>query len=86
MTLADLHEFYASQLRNAILPFWLIHALDRECGGYATCLDRGGNVYDWDKVCMWAQGRLAWVFARAFNECESRPEWQTEWLSTKTQG
>jgi len=27
-----------------VQPFWLRHPLDRECGGYFTCLDRRGEV------------------------------------------
>ena len=29
---------------RAVQPFWLRHPLDRECGGYFTCLDRRGEV------------------------------------------
>ncbi|MBT3377248.1 MAG: hypothetical protein HN742_05145 [Lentisphaerae bacterium] len=70
-----LPAFYLSHLTESILPFWLTHGTDRTCGGYVTCLDEQGAVYDWDKLCMWAQGRLAWTFGRMYNELERRDEW-----------
>lgn len=72
---ADLADFYHHQLEDDILPFWLKHAPDRECGGYFTCLDRDGSVYDPDKLCMWGQGRIAWTFAWLYNEWRKQEEW-----------
>jgi N-acylglucosamine 2-epimerase len=74
-TLEQLSGFYLAQLREQILPFWLKHAPDRKYGGYFTCLDRDGSVYDEDKVCMWAPGRIAWTFAYLYNELEAEPAW-----------
>ncbi len=73
--LSELAAFYSAQLKEQILPFWLKHAPDREYGGYATCLDRDGSVYDADKVCMWAPGRIAWTYAYLYNEWERDPAW-----------
>jgi len=42
---------------------------------YFTCLDREGRVYDPDKVCMWAPGRIAWTFAYLHNEFSPNPAW-----------
>ena len=70
-----LADFYRKQLEEQILPFWLKHAPDRECGGYATCLDRSGRVYDADKLCMWSQGRVSWTFAHLYNEYRPDPAW-----------
>jgi N-acylglucosamine 2-epimerase len=50
--LHQLADFYRAQLKEQILPFWLKHSADRECGGYFTCLDRDGSVYDPDQVCI----------------------------------
>lgn len=44
------------ELLNNILPFWLDHSIDQQCGGYFTCLDRDGSVFDTDKF-VWLQGR-----------------------------
>ena len=74
-SLSQLSDFYASQLKEQIAPFWLKHAPDREFGGYFTCLDREGRVYDPDKICMWGAGRIAWTFACLNNEFEPNPAW-----------
>ena len=71
----ELSAFYRDQLDTQILPFWLKHAPDEECGGYFTCLDRTGAVYDADKVDMLMQGRIAWTFAWLFNEYKADPHW-----------
>jgi len=65
---------YRRELDESVIPFWLKHSLDRECGGYFTCLERDGTVYDTRKY-MWLQGREVWMFARLFNEWEQRPEY-----------
>ncbi len=41
-------HLYKDELLNNILPFWLEKSQDKELGGYYTCLDREGNVYDTD--------------------------------------
>ena len=51
--LRDLTRFYERELLENVLPFWLKHGRDTECGGYTTCLDRDGSAYDQDKLCMW---------------------------------
>lgn len=62
------------ELDGSVIPFWLAHSLDRECGGYFTCLDRMGAVYDQRKY-MWLQGRETWMFARLYNRWQRRPEY-----------
>ena len=37
---AQLAEQYRTALLDDCMPFWLDHSLDREQGGYFTCLDR----------------------------------------------
>src|SRR5688500_9743896 len=64
---------YRGDLVDAVIPFWLKHALDREHGGSYTCLDRDGSVYDSRKY-IWLQGRAVWMFSRLYNELEPRPE------------
>lgn len=70
-----LAAFYRSQLCDDCLPFWLKHAPNRTDGGYNTCLNRDGSVYDPDKLCLWSHGRIAWVFSYLYNELEPRAEW-----------
>lgn len=43
--------------------FWLTHALDREYGGYFTCLTREGEVYNSRKF-VWLMGRAVWMFSK----------------------
>ena len=61
----NLLEFYKKELDNT-LDFWYNHGYDKVNGGFYTCLERNGNVYDTDKA-VWAQGRGLWVFAKAYN-------------------
>jgi N-acylglucosamine 2-epimerase len=72
------YKDYAEQYRRALLedviPFWQRHSLDREQGGYFTCLERDGRVYDTDKF-VWLQGRQVWAYAMLYNRVEARPEW-----------
>lgn len=65
---------YENELLNHVLPFWLGHSLDREHGGYFTCLDTAGACYDTRKY-MWLQGRQVWMLARLYNSFDRRPEW-----------
>lgn len=65
---------YHDELHNRVLPFWLEHSQDKEYGGYFTCLDRDGSVFDTDKF-MWLQGREVWLFSMMCNKEGVRPEW-----------
>lgn len=65
---------YRDELMNNILPFWLQHSKDNINGGFFTCLDREGNVYDTDKF-MWLQGREVWTFSYMYNHVAQRQEW-----------
>ena len=56
MDLKKLADQYKDELLDNVLPFWLEHSQDHEHGGYFTCLDRKGNVFDTDKF-IWLQGR-----------------------------
>ena len=65
---------YKDELVNNVLPFWLQHSKDTVNGGYFTCLNRDGSVYDTDKF-MWLQGREVWCFSYLYNWVEKKPEW-----------
>lgn len=65
---------YRDELMNNVLPFWLERSQDREFGGYFTCLDREGNVFDTDKF-IWLQAREVWMFSMLCNKVEKREEW-----------
>ncbi len=77
MIMIDLKETaqrYRKELLENVLPFWLEKSQDREYGGYFSCLDRDGSVYDTDKF-IWLQGREVWMFAMLYNRLDRRPEW-----------
>ena len=65
---------YKTELLNNILPFWLRHSKDAENGGYFTCLNRDGSVYDRDKF-MWLQGREVWCFSYMYTHVSPKSEW-----------
>jgi N-acylglucosamine 2-epimerase len=65
---------YQRALLEDVLPFWETYSLDREQGGYLTCLDRQGRVFDSDKY-IWLQNRQVWQFSVLYNRLEARPQW-----------
>jgi N-acylglucosamine 2-epimerase len=65
---------YRSSLFDDVIPFWERHSPDREHGGYFTCLDRDGRVFDTDKF-VWLQARQVWTFSMLYNRVERRPAW-----------
>ncbi len=66
---------YRDDLLEGTLPFWCSHAVDREHGGFMTCLGRDGSVIDTDKP-IWAQGRFTWLLGTLYNTVEPRDEWR----------
>ncbi|MCU0980483.1 MAG: AGE family epimerase/isomerase [Pirellulaceae bacterium] len=72
--LDQLIAVYRDGLLNDTLPFWIPRAIDRQCGGYITSLDRDGSILQTDKA-VWFQGRFAWLLATLYNTVERRPEW-----------
>ncbi|YAF93978.1 MAG: AGE family epimerase/isomerase [Nodularia sp. CChRGM 3473] len=69
-----LTELYKNALLNDVLPFWEKNSLDWQQGGYFTCLDRQGKVYDTDKF-IWLQNRQIWTFSMLYNQLEKRENW-----------
>jgi N-acylglucosamine 2-epimerase len=65
---------YKQELLQNILPFWLNYSKDEINGGYFTCLDRTGKVYDTDKF-IWLQGREVWCFSYMYTQIEAKAEW-----------
>jgi N-acylglucosamine 2-epimerase len=72
--LKKLAEQYKNELFGNVIPFWMNHSVDKVYGGYFTCLDREGAVFDTDKF-VWLQGREVWMFASLYNKVEQRAEW-----------
>ncbi|MBN2387988.1 MAG: AGE family epimerase/isomerase [Anaerolineales bacterium] len=74
MKFKQLAHQYKTALLDDVLPFWEQHSLDRQQGGYFTCLGRDGTVFDTDKF-VWLQARQVWTFAMLYNRLEPRPGW-----------
>ena len=71
-------KVYAAQYKKALLediiPFWLEHSADQTHGGYFTCLDRQGAIYDTDKFVS-LQGQQVWAFSMLYNLLDKNPAW-----------
>jgi N-acylglucosamine 2-epimerase len=65
---------YKTELLESVIPFWMNHSKDTVSGGYFTCLNRRGEVFDTDKF-MWLQGREVWLFSMLYNKVEKKQEW-----------
>ena len=71
---SDLSTLYKNTLLNDVIPFWEQHSIDWDNGGYFTCLDRKGKVYDTDKF-IWLQNRQLWTFSMLYNRLEKKKNW-----------
>lgn len=74
MNFKELATQYKTELLDSVLPFWLNHSQDTEFGGFFTCLDRQGEVFDTDKF-IWLQGRQVWMYAMLYNKVEQNEKW-----------
>ena len=74
MDFKKLANRYKTELLDRVLPFWLNNSIDKEYGGYFSCLDRDGSVYDTDKF-IWLQGREVWLFSMLCNKLGEKQEW-----------
>ena len=73
-TITELSTLYKDTLLNNVIPFWEQHSVDWEHGGYFTCLDRKGQIYDTDKF-IWLQNRQLWTFSMLYNRLETKSSW-----------
>jgi N-acylglucosamine 2-epimerase len=69
-------EKYRANLTQSVIPFWLRHSIDHTYGGFFTCLDRRGTIFD-DRKYVWLQGRAVWMFAKLYNDYDSNAEYLT---------
>jgi N-acylglucosamine 2-epimerase len=76
---------YKAALLDDVIPFWERHSIDWEQGGYFTCLDRAGKVYDTDKF-IWLQNRQVWLFSMLYNQLENPSEQRDRWLKIAANG
>lgn len=68
-------EKYKKELLNNVIPFWERNSIDKEYGGYFTCLERDGKVFDTDKF-MWLQGRQIWTFSSLYDKLNPNELWK----------
>lgn len=76
MTLRSYAELYRDALLEDVIPFWIRHSPDYAHGGYFTCLERDGTVFDTDKF-VWLQARQVWMFSLLYNRLEPKDDWLT---------
>ncbi len=69
-----LADLYKKELLENVIPFWIKHSPDKTYGGYFTCLERDGSVFDTDKF-VWLQGREVWLFSMLYNKVDKKQEW-----------
>lgn len=74
MDFKQLAQQYKQELLDKVVPFWLEKSQDKEFGGYFTCLNRDGSIFDTDKF-VWLQGREVWMFSVLYNKVEKRQDW-----------
>ncbi len=77
----EIESRYEEELFGNVVPFWEQHSIDAEYGGFFSCLDREGRVYDGVKQ-MWMQAREVYMFARLWNS----PWRQDRWLEIARHG
>ena len=65
---------YETELFERVIPFWEKHSPDTANGGFFSCLDRDGAIYDTAKY-MWLQGRQVFIFSKLYRDVERKPEW-----------
>jgi N-acylglucosamine 2-epimerase len=70
----ELKDQFTEELLTSIVPFWERFSPDKEYGGYFSCLDRNGEVFDTDKF-LWMQGREIWCFSYLYNHIAPKAEW-----------
>lgn len=68
-------EKYKRELLENVMPFWVKYSNDEQYGGFLTCLDREGSVFDTDKF-MWLQGRQIWTLSTLYNQVEQNGVWK----------
>jgi N-acylglucosamine 2-epimerase len=69
-----LAQQYRDALLGDVIPFWEKHSLDEQHGGYLTCLERDGVVFETTKF-IWLQARQVWMFSMLYNRLEKRDAW-----------
>jgi len=70
----NLREDYRAALLDDVVPWWMRHSLDEQCGGYYSLLERDGKPWATDKY-MWMNSRQVWMLSHLYNVHEQNAEW-----------
>ncbi|WP_209329122.1 AGE family epimerase/isomerase [Lunatimonas salinarum] len=70
----ELGKLYKTALLEDVIPFWDRYSPDEAYGGYFTCLQRDGQVFDTDKF-LWLQGRQAWTYSMLYRKVATNENW-----------
>ena len=65
---------YQQALLRQVVPFWLKHGRDGQCGGYFDLLSATGEVIEGDKFIT-QQAQQVWAFAWLYNTLDGQPAW-----------
>lgn len=68
-------DIYRNELLNEVIPFWEKYSLDEKFGGYFTCLNEKGEIYDTDKF-IWLQARQIWMFSSLYQSVQKNKKWK----------
>jgi N-acylglucosamine 2-epimerase len=71
----EIASLYHKELTEEILPFWVKYSPDKTHGGFFTCLDSHGQIYDTDKF-IWLQGRQVWCLSFMYQNLQANPAWK----------
>ena len=50
---------------DRVVDFWMTYSIDKENGGFFTCLTADGQVYETSKY-GWLQGRQIWMLTKLY--------------------
>ena len=65
---------YQQALLRQVVPFWLKHSRDEQCGGYFDLLGAAGEVIEGDKFVA-TQAQQVWAFSWLYNTLDGQPTW-----------
>lgn len=68
-------KLYKDELINHVVPFWEKISIDKINGGYFTCINDSGEVFDTDKF-VWLQARQVWMFSKLYRENFACENWK----------
>lgn len=74
MSSVSFATLYLKELTQEVIPFWEKYSIDRENGGYFTCINDQHKVFDTDKF-VWLQARQVWTFATLYDRLGKKQTW-----------